>query len=175
MRIRQANADDFAAIMGIYHEAADAMAGTPHDCCWRRDGHPTPDYVRGFVAEGGMLVAEDYGALVGVVGTNNDLGHDYVGTAWLKDVPDELVCAVHLLVVRQGWRGRGLAREILRACLARATEQSMRTARLDATANNAPARALYESEGFAQVGQGELDVNPDGDALVPFVVMERLL
>jgi ribosomal protein S18 acetylase RimI-like enzyme len=51
----------------------------------------------------------------------------------------------------------------------------MRTARLDATANNAPTIALYQSEGFEIVGKGDLDVNPDGDSLIPFVVMERLL
>ena len=51
----------------------------------------------------------------------------------------------------------------------------MRTARLDATANNAPAIALYESEGFAQVGAGIVDVEIEGDRYVPFVVMERRL
>lgn len=175
MRIRRADMGDFEDVMGLYHEASDAMAGTPHDCCWRRDGHPTPDFVRGLVATGGVMVAEEDGVLVGAVGTDHDLGHDYEGVAWLADVPDELVCVIHLLVVRMGERGRGLSRAILRACLAGAAERGMRTARLDATANNAPAIALYRSEGFMVVGSGDLDVNPDGDSLVPFVVMERLL
>lgn len=105
IRIRQARQSDFACIMALYHEASNAMAGMPHDCCWRRD----------------------------------------------------------------------VSQTLLRACLEDARRQGMRTARLDATANNAPAIALYQSEGFVQVSAGALDVNPDGDTPIPFVVMERLL
>ncbi len=122
-----------------------------------------------------MLVAEEQGALLGAVGTDHDLGHDYENAAWLTDAPSELVCVVHLLVIRLNRRGEGLSRTLLRACLEDARGQGMRTARLDATANNAPAIALYQSEGFVQVGAGALDVNPDGDTPIPFVVMERLL
>ena len=161
--------------MGLYDEASDAMVGTAYDCCWRRDGHPSQDFVRGLIERGGMIVAEENGALVGAVGIDHDLGHDYAEATWLVEVPDELVCVVHLLVVRMDRRGEGLSRELLRACLLGAQERGMRTARLDATANNLPAIALYQSEGFVQVGTADLDVNPDGDALVPFVVMERML
>lgn len=175
MRIRCAELSDFAQIMELYGEASDAMAGTPYDCRWRRDGHPTRDFVRGLVERGGMLVVEDSGVLAGAVGFDHDLGHDYAGAAWLVEVPDELVCVVHLLVVRRDRCGEGLSRELLRACLRRACELGMRAARLDATANNLPAIGLYQSEGFVRVGEADLDVNPDGDSLVPFVVMERML
>ena len=125
MRVRQARTSDFADIMGLYHEASDAMAGTPYDCCWRRDGHPTPEFVRGLITAGGVLVAERDGTLVGAVGLDHDLGHDYRGVAWLADVPDEFVCVIHLLVVRMSERGRGLSRTILRACLEQAVERSI--------------------------------------------------
>ena len=175
MHIRRAGLDDFTSIMEFYHEASDAMTGTPHDCCWRRDDHPTPEFVRGLIASGGTLVIEDKGTIVGAVGTDHDLGHIYRGVTWLADVPDQLTCVVHLLVIRLDRRGEDLSRMLLRACLAEAREQGMRTARLDATANNSHAIALYHSEGFVQVGEDALDVNPDGDSLIPFVVMERLL
>jgi len=175
MHFRQANVSDFAQIMGLYDEASDAMRGTAYDCCWRRDRHPSQDHVRGLVERGGMIVAEENGALVGAVGFDHDLGHDYADASWLARVPDELVCVVHLLVVGMNRRGEGLSRELLRACFFWAREQGMRTMRLDATANNLPAISLYQSEGFVQVGAADLDVNPDGDSLVPFVVMERML
>lgn len=175
MRIRQATTNDFSSIMDLYHEASDAMAGTPYDCCWRRDGHPSPDFVHGLISGNGMLVAEEKDELIGAIGVNHDLGHDYEDVMWLANVSTQLVCAIHLLVVRMGQRGQGLARTILRECLMWAANKGMCTARLDATANNEPAIALYQSEGFALVGKGDLDVNPDDDSLVPFVVMERLL
>jgi ribosomal protein S18 acetylase RimI-like enzyme len=175
MHIRQANIHDFTQIMELYGEASDAMAGTPYDCCWRRDGHPVPDFVRGLITNNVMLVAEEDGNLIGAVGCDHDLGHDYEGCAWLTNVPDELVSVIHLLVIRMDQRGKGLSRTLLNASLEQATAKGMRTARLDATANNAPAIALYQSEGFEIVGKGDLDVNPDGDSLIPFVVMERPL
>ena len=175
MHIRQANIHDFTQIMELYGEASDAMAGTPYDCCWRRDGHPVPDFVRGLITNNVMLVAEEDGNLIGAVGCDRDLGHDYESCAWLTNMPDELVSVIHLLVIRMDQRGKGLSRTLLNACLEQAAAKGMRTARLDATANNAPAIALYQSEGFEIVGKGDLDVNPDGDSLIPFVVMERLL
>ncbi len=175
MRIRQATKDDFSNIMNLYHEASDAMTGTPYDCCWRRDGHPSPDFVYELITNNGVLVAEECDELIGAVGINHDLGHDYEDVTWLANVSNQLVCAIHLLVVRMDRRGQGLARAILHECLTWAASKGMCTARLDATANNEPAIALYRSEGFALVGKGALDVNPDDDSLVPFVVMERLL
>ena len=175
MRVRQARTSDFADIMGLYHEASDAMAGTPYDCCWRRDGHPTPEFVRGLITAGGVLVAERDGTLVGAVGLDHDLGHDYNNLPYQVVVPDELVAVIHLLVVRESWRRKGLSRQLLSACLSMARERGMRCARLDATANNLPAIALYQSEGFAIVGEGVLDVGLEDDPHVPFVVMERVL
>ena len=86
MRIRCAELSDFAQIMELYGEASDAMAGTAYDCRWRRDGHPTRDFVRGLVVRGGMLVAEDGGVLAGAVGFDHDLGHDYADAAWLAAI-----------------------------------------------------------------------------------------
>ena len=175
MQIRMAVDADFDEIMALYGEASDAMRGTPHDCRWRRGGHPSEAFVRGLVEGSGMLVATEKDQLVAAVGVDHDLGHDYGALPWLVEAPDELVAVIHLLVVRQGWRGKGVSRELLRACLSWARSRGMRTARLDATANNAPAIALYLSEGFTQVGADNLDVGMEDEPLVPFVVMEKPL
>lgn len=175
MRIRQATDQDLSNIMALYRTTADAMVGTPYDCRWRSDGHPTPEFVCGLVQDGGMLVAEEDGMLLGCVGIDHDLGHDYGNLSYQASVPDELVAVIHLLVIRDGWRRKGLSRQLLRACLSVARERGMRCARLDATANNLPAIALYQSEGFVIVGEDVLDVGLEDDPCVPFVVMERVL
>lgn len=175
MLIREATGADLGEVMALYGEVSDAMVGTPADCRWRRGGHPSEEFVRGLIEGGGMLVAMEDGGLIAAIGVDHDLGHDYGAVKWLIDVGEELVAVIHLLVVREGWRGGGVARKLLRACLNRERARDMRTARLDATANNAPAIALYESEGFVQVGAGIVDVEIEGDRYVPFVVMERTL
>ena len=175
MEIRQACERDLSEVLDFYHEASDEMIGTPYDCRWRRDMHPTDELLARFVRSGDLATVWDGDVLVAAVGIDHDLGHDYGQLPWLADVPDEDIAVVHLLAVRKGYRGQGLSRQLLRASLNRAREMGMRTARLDATSNNAPANALYESEGFAVVGEGTQDIGPEDDPIVPFVVMERLL
>ena len=175
MRIRQATTQDLSSIMALYRATAEAMVGTPYDCRWRSNGHPTSEFVGGLVQDGNMLLAEENNVLVGCVGIDHDLGHNYGSLSYQVGVPDELVAVIHLLVVREGWRRNGLSRQLLGACLNMAHERGMRCARLDATANNLPAIALYQSDGFVIIGEGVLNVGLKEDPHVPFVVMERVL
>ena len=57
MEMRQAVAQDLQAILDLYHEASDAMIGTPYDCCWRRDTHPSDEFLAYFVDKGDMTIA----------------------------------------------------------------------------------------------------------------------
>ncbi|MFC4259343.1 ribosomal protein S18-alanine N-acetyltransferase [Marinobacter lacisalsi] len=73
------------------------------------------------------------------------------------------------LCLRPASRGRGLARQLLRALLRAAVMQGMHRVVLEVRASNHVARKLYESEGFAVVGERP-GYYPDGatreDALV---------
>ena len=175
MHIRPATMQDHASIMDLYYEAADAMTNTPYDCCWRRGGHPSPAFVQSLIEQGDTLVAQQQQELVGAVAIDHDLGHDYGDLPWLVNTSADRVAVIHLLVIRQGSRGKGLSRALLRACMERARTTGMLTARLDATANNKPAIALYTSEGFVQVGADAIDVGMEENPLVPFVVLEKPL
>ncbi|MGA4842424.1 GNAT family N-acetyltransferase [Streptomyces sp. G45] len=55
-------------------------------------------------------------------------------------------------VVAEEARGRGVGRELLRAVTEEARRQGARRLTLRVLGHNAPARALYESEGFAVEG-----------------------
>ena len=173
MRVRIAEMADFPAVMELYYEASDAMEGTPYDCCWRRGGHPSEEFVSGLISDGSMMVALENEQVIGAVGIDHDLGHDYGALPWLVDATDEQTAVIHLLVIDQAWRGRGLARELLLACLDESRARGLVSARLDATANNKPAIRLYESEGFEIVGEDSIDVGFDEE--IPFVVMELVL
>lgn len=175
MHVRLADSSDLDALISFYHEVSDAMIGTPHDCCWRRGVHPSDAMLARMVGEGGMLVALDAGVLAGAAGIDHDLGHDYGSLPWLADVPPEEVAVIHLLAVGPAWRGSGLARELLDACVDEARRRGLRSVRLDVTDNNAPAQALYRSAGFAVVGSGVQDIGPEDRPLVRLEVMELVL
>ncbi|MFI6420789.1 GNAT family N-acetyltransferase [Streptomyces sp. NPDC050842] len=110
------------------------------------------------------LVAEVAGEVVG-----------YIRLA----LPTPLAATAHVrqiqgLVVAESARGRGVARALLRAAVERARAEGARRITLRVLGHNAPARALYASEGFAVEGvlPGELLI--DGE-YVDDVLMGRSL
>lgn len=71
--------------------------------------------------------------------------------------PTPLACNEHVrqvqgLAVAERARGRGAGRALLRAACARARRQGALRITLRVLAHNAPARALYEAEGFVVEG-----------------------
>ncbi|WP_344322702.1 GNAT family N-acetyltransferase [Streptomyces macrosporus] len=71
--------------------------------------------------------------------------------------PTELACNAHVrqiqgLVVDDRARGRGVGRALLRAAMDEARRQGASRITLRVLGHNAPARALYESEGFRVEG-----------------------
>ncbi|MFG2641467.1 GNAT family N-acetyltransferase [Streptomyces sp. NPDC048370] len=97
------------------------------------------------------LVAEDAGD-----GARDAGGGVVVG--YLRLVPaTPLACNRHVrqiqgLAVAESVRGRGVARALLRAAMAEARRQGARRITLRVLGHNAPARALYASEGFVVEG-----------------------
>ncbi|MFI1256832.1 GNAT family N-acetyltransferase [Streptomyces netropsis] len=90
-----------------------------------------------------------------------------------------LVCNAHVrqiqgLVVDDRFRGRGVARAMLRAACAEARRQGALRVTLRVLGHNAPARALYASEGFAVEGVLPGEFLLDG-AYVDDVLMGRTL
>jgi len=86
-------------------------------------------------------------------------GYRVWGGDWMDDlvcfaVCQEVVDEVHILnlCVSPGFRGRGFGRRILRHARVDARRHGARKCLLEVRASNQAARALYEQEGFSQVG-----------------------
>ncbi|MGW5775196.1 N-acetyltransferase family protein [Streptomyces sp. NPDC003863] len=110
------------------------------------------------------LVAEDGGAVVG-----------YVRVV----PPTPLAATAHVrqiqgLAVAGSARGKGVARALLRAAMDRAREEGAVRITLRVLGHNAPARALYASEGFRVEGVLPGEMFLDG-AYVDDVLMGRPL
>ncbi len=71
---------------------------------------------------------------------------------------DEHACEIKRMYVAPGWRGRGVARALLRELEATARGLGYDIARLDTGPRQQGARGLFESEGYAEVGN--FNANP---------------
>jgi ribosomal protein S18 acetylase RimI-like enzyme len=84
------------------------------------------------------------------------------------------VLQIQGLAVAEEARGRGLGRALIRAAVTEARRRGARRLSLRVLGHNAPARALYESEGFAVEGVQPEEFLLDG-AYVDDVLMGRRL
>lgn len=97
-----------------------------------------------------------------LVALEGDTVAGYVGSQTVMGETDMMNIAV-----APAFRRRGIARELIQALLRELARQGSHRLTLEVRASNAPARALYESLGFAQVGRRpNYYRNPKEDALI---------
>ncbi len=97
-----------------------------------------------------------------LVALEGDTVAGYVGSQTVMGETDMMNVAVS-----PAYRRRGIARELIQALLRELARQGSHRLTLEVRASNVPARALYESLGFAQVGRRpNYYRNPKEDALI---------
>jgi ribosomal protein S18 acetylase RimI-like enzyme len=97
--------------------------------------------VAGRAADGGVLVAELGGAVVGTV--------TYVdGDGALAEVDDPEAATIRMLGVSREARGHGVGEALVRACIDRARSDGRARVRLDTRTSMTSAQRLYERLGF---------------------------
>ena len=108
-----------------------------------------------------------------------ELEHTDVARLYVAEAPGREIVAycacwmvfdelhINSLAVDEGWRQRGIARQLLAEILADAVRSGARTATLEVRESNAAARALYEGLGFRVEGtRRDYYQHPREDALV---------
>lgn len=142
MNIREATASDLGEIMAI-----------------ERASFPTDAWSEAMMREelssphGWYVVAEEAGRIIGYAGLRAPRGG--------KDAD------VQTIALAEAYRGRGRGRMLLTALLEEALARGVREVFLDVRDDNAVARRLYASEGFAEAGRRPRYYQPDDvDAVV---------
>jgi ribosomal-protein-alanine N-acetyltransferase len=116
--------NDVPAILAIEQQA-------PSAAHWTREQYDQ------LVSSGVVLVAEDAGELCGLVCAQAVAGE------W----------EIENVVVAAGFLRRGIANELIRALIQRAKNEAASALLLEVRESNLAARALYENNGFREVGR----------------------
>ncbi|WP_424936269.1 MULTISPECIES: ribosomal protein S18-alanine N-acetyltransferase [Bacteria] len=146
--IRRATVADLEGIMALEHAAFPGDAWSPQSMAAELAG-----------THGHYVVDDEDGVLVGYAG--------------LRAVRGSRDADIQTIAIEEAHRGEGRGRRMLRALLAVAVERGAREVFLDVRADNAPAIALYASEGFEEIGRRPRYYRPDGmDAIVMKVALD---
>lgn len=129
-------AAEIAAAKTLFQEYADTLGV---DLCFQGFEEEMRSFPAGYVAPGGaLLLATADGETAGAVGLRTlETG----------------VCEMKRLYVRPACRGRNIGRALVVALIGRARELGFERMRLDTLQYMAPARGLYDSLGFRDIGK----------------------
>ena len=111
--------------------------------------------------------------VAGVVVLDHEAPEAYGTVPWAIETSPEEVLVVHVLGVAPEFLRQGVARFLVDAALDVARQKGCRTVRLDAYVENTPARELYASHGFTDLGVHT--VRYEGTDLNRFHLFERVL
>lgn len=150
--IRKAAASDIDAVERIYDELHQAEEEGTMTIGWLRDIYPVRATAEAALDRGDLFVLEEEGEILGAGIINRIQVDVYAGAPWEHEVPEDQVCVLHTLVISPRAKRRGFGRQFARFYESCARENHCSELRIDTNARNLPARAMYKSLGYREIG-----------------------
>ena len=160
--IRKCSISDVARTAGFYDRVVlwlDAHVNYPR---WEYQVYPGEQSVRKMAEAGAQYVCERGDAILGAFSLDADPQGTFRKGQWSRELAHGSYMVLHALAVDPEMRGRGLASEIIRFCADRARSEGCKALRVDVVPTNAPARRLFEKNGFTYAGDCDLELNIEG-------------
>ena len=151
MDIRKATISDLDAVARIYdaqHTAEEAGKSTGG---WIRGVYPTRATAEAALARDDLFVLCEDGLVRGTAIINQIQVDVYAVAPWRFSAPDERICVLHTLVIHPAAKGRGLGRAFVAFYENFARTMNCPELRMDTSARNASARALYKRLGYREI------------------------
>lgn len=165
--IRQAAANDVAAIAATYDQLLQHESQQGSHSNWQQGVYPTADSAGQAVQAGEMYVLEQDGEILASMVLNKNQAAEYQKMPWQYAADDAQVLVIHTLCIPPSHAGQGLASQMLAFAKDFAKNAQCRVIRLDTYAHNEPAKKLYQKHGFRIVGYA--------DALLQGLIPEELV
>lgn len=177
LEFRRAGREDTAAAQAAYQQIIEHLGATVDYPHWHSENHPRPAEVEQWVEAGDLYLALAPGngaqRVAGAMVLDHNMPAAYEDASWAIEAIHTQALVVHALGVHPDFLRQGVARFLVRASLEVAQQKRCRAVRLDTYVENLPARRLYASQGFHDLGLHTLHY--DGTDLTQFHLFERVL
>lgn len=146
--IRKAGFDDIPLIVDTYNEHFQYEEEHGAFTVFRKGVYPTVRDAENAVKAGSLYVYEENQMIAGSIIIDNIQPTEYEKIPWSGYFSQDKVMVIHLLMVRPGSKGNGIATSLVRYAMELAKENACKALRLDTGSQNIPAVELYKKLGF---------------------------
>ena len=152
MVIRAANAADLDAVEVIYDQLHTLEEEQKIKTGWIRHVYPTRKTAEAALALGTLYVLEDEGVIRAAAKIDQEQPESYFRANWTLQAEEAAVLVLHTLVVDPTIARRGYGKAFVAFYEREAARRGCTVLRIDTNETNAPARQLYASLGYREVG-----------------------
>ena len=161
LEIRKCLASDIARTGRFYDRVVLWLEGHVNYPLWNYGVYPCEQTVRAMTHTGAQYICLSGGTIVGAFALNAEPQGNYRNGHWQRDLPEGSYLVLHALAIDPGTHRQGLGTQIIRFCVDKAKAQGYRALRADIVPTNAPARRLFEKNGFTYAGDADLELHID--------------
>ena len=123
-----------------------------------RKMYPTRKDAEKAVSAGTLYVYEENSNIAGSIIVDKESPVEYAEIFWGQACTNDEAMVIHLLMVRPGMAGKGIASSLVRYVMELARNHSCKVLRLDTGSQNIPAVSLYKKLGFRVVATASMKV-----------------
>ena len=150
--IRMATENDIPMIVRIYDKILGLEAEGKTHTGWKNGIYPTRETAKDAITKNELFVFEEDGCILASARINQEQGPEYARCQWEYDAPESEIMVIHTLVVDPDASRQGIGSKFMSFYESFASNCGCRYLRLDTSANNAQARALYKKLGYTEQG-----------------------
>ena len=165
--------EEYAEAAGaLYDKVVYAIAEEENYPRWIPGMYPSLATAEEGIAAGDLYLCFAGEDLVGLFRLNETGTPDFDTASWAKEVPKGGYLVLHALAVDTEKQRQGAGRACVLFCQELAREKGYEGIRLDITADNPPARTLYEDLGFTCADSVIYELPTEEKEKVPFDLLE---
>ena len=152
MVIRKAVAADLDAVEAIYDALHTLEEAKAIKTGWIRHVYPTRKTAEAALSLGTLYVLEDEGTVRAAAKIDQEQPESYARAHWTLPAEAQAVLVLHTLVVDPAIARKGYGKAFVAFYEQEAKRRGCRVLRIDTNETNLPARRLYASLGYREVG-----------------------